>query len=304
MKIFNCKKCEKIFDNQINYLNHLRWKHTINAKQDLSKKTKKRFNDIFGVKKEFKVCCNKCQTTFSVIEREKQFPLKTKYFCSRKCANTRNHSQKTKDKIKKSIIHSESFKKFCKERKLPLLTKICKICGITFQSKSYSKAKCCSSKCASSAPKPNNGGLRDGGGCSKVFEYVSPIAGPMKLNKDEIEVAKCFDNLKLNWKRNWNGFPYIDLLGRNRKYYPDFYVSDFDCYVEYKGWIDDKNSHKMNNALVKNNFKLLIIYSNSKRYKNLGLNLESLKANNTLLLNNLESLSSRIETGLQNQSLG
>ena len=125
--------------------------------------------------------------------------------------------------------------------------------------------------------KPGAGGLRDGGCYSKVFEYVSPIAGKMKLNKDEIEVAKVLDGLELNWNRNWNGFSYTDLQGRKRNYYPDFYVEDYDYYVEYKGWVTTEIKHKMESSLKENDYKLLIIYSDDKRYRKLGLSLNEIK---------------------------
>lgn len=135
--------------------------------------------------------------------------------------------------------------------------------------------------------KPGAGGLRDGGGYSKVYEYISPIAGKMKLNKDEIEVAKVLDKLKLNWKRNWEGFSYVDLKGRNRNYYPDFYINDYDYYVEYKGWVTTEMKHKMENSLKKNNYKLLVIYGDNKRYRNLGLSLSEVKKDPNKIIDGL-----------------
>lgn len=58
------------------------------------------------MKKEFKVKCKKCGKEFTVIEEETKFPIKgDKYFCCRSCANTRYHSNETKQKISKSIIN-------------------------------------------------------------------------------------------------------------------------------------------------------------------------------------------------------
>lgn len=66
---------------------------------------------------------------------------------------------------------------------------------------------------------------------------------------------------------------------------PDLDLFDFNFYVEYKGWITKEMSHKMNDALSKNNFNLLIIYSNDKRYRDLGLNIKQLQSNNKILFN-------------------
>jgi hypothetical protein len=125
----------------------------------------------------------------------------------------------------------------------------------------------------------NMGGPRHGGGKSKVYEYVNLFNEKMMLNKDEIEIAKCLDLLKIKWCRNWKGFSYIDLDGKNRKYYPDFYSIEYDYYIEYKGYVTKKMKHKMENSLKGNNFKLLIIYSDDKRYCNLGLNMNEVKNN-------------------------
>ena len=133
------------------------------------------------------------------------------------------------------------------------------------------------------AKKPNNRGLRDGGGRTKVYEYISDIAGIMKLNRDEIKLAKIFDKLKIDWKRNQSGFEYIDKQNEKHKYHPDFYLINFNTYVEYKGWVTDTMSHKMKDAVSRNNLNLLIVYSMDKRYKNLGLNIQTLIKNPLIL---------------------
>ena len=133
----------------------------------------------------------------------------------------------------------------------------------------------------------NNGGLRIGGGRAKVFEYNSPIAGLIKINNQEIRVAKILDTLKLKWKRNITGFLYQTVDGLTRKYYPDFYLEDFDVYVEFKGWVTSKMVHKMENAIETNKLKLLIIYGEDKRYSKLGLNIKMIEEDSKKLLNEL-----------------
>lgn len=56
----------------------------------------KRLDKLYGVKKEFKVSCNKCGKTIKVIERDKQHPRKGKYFCSRAYANGHTHTDVSK----------------------------------------------------------------------------------------------------------------------------------------------------------------------------------------------------------------
>ena len=57
----------------------------------------------FGEFKIFNVLCNKCGKEFQITEREKLHPQKEKYYCSRGCANSREHSEETKLKTSNSI---------------------------------------------------------------------------------------------------------------------------------------------------------------------------------------------------------
>ena len=86
---------------------------------------------------------------------------------------------------------------------------------------------------------------------SKKFDNYTPEN--FRLNKSEIEVAKILDLLNIDWERNLKGFPYIDLNGKNRNYYPDFYVKEYDFYIEFKGFVTESMNHKMVDAVEKNN---------------------------------------------------
>lgn len=74
-----------------------------------------RADNKYGILKTFKVNCKKCNNEFEVEEREKLFPKKEFYNCSRSCANKREHSKETKEKIRNSlkIINLENCE-YCK----------------------------------------------------------------------------------------------------------------------------------------------------------------------------------------------
>jgi hypothetical protein len=61
-------------------------------------------------------------------------------------------------------------------------------------------------------------------------------------SKWEFEFAKWCDDKGINWIRNTNGFEY-EWLGK-RIYYPDFYLTDLDIYVEVKGYERDRDREK------------------------------------------------------------
>jgi hypothetical protein len=100
-----CNICGKEFENHSLKANHIRWKHNDQVdyiKKD-SKDKKRRDNINLGEIKDFNVKCENCNIEFIVKEREFKFPKKEKYFCCRSCANTRNLSNETKDKISKKV---------------------------------------------------------------------------------------------------------------------------------------------------------------------------------------------------------
>jgi very-short-patch-repair endonuclease len=100
-----CKYCDKeIEGNHSIFANHVRWcdKNLTNGDKGVenNKSVKiKNFEKRFGKDKEFDVKCHKCSNIFKIIEPEFKFPTKVKYYCSRSCSNTRNHSSETKKLI-------------------------------------------------------------------------------------------------------------------------------------------------------------------------------------------------------------
>ena len=221
-------------------------------------------------------------------------------FCSTKCSrgfSTKSKRKEINEKVSKALIG----RPFHGNSRLPyndIITLTCEMCKKKFTIQyNKRKRKGCSIKCSNllTATKVKGqhwkvkdstkmGGPRPGGGRSKALNYISPIAGMVKLNNDEIKVAKYFDQLEIKWERNTRGFPYITEEGISRKYYPDFYIIDKDLYVEYKGWVTEQMEHKMLDAQKKNiNLNLLIIYGNDKRYANMGICLNDIKKDITIL---------------------
>lgn len=106
-------------------------------------------NDMkYGKLTTYNLNCSRCDVNFSIDEREKMFESDKKYFCSRSCANIRDHSESSKKKI------SNTLKKYNNK---PLLHKQCEECSIEFIT-IKNKKKFCSKSCCS---KFNNRKNRD-----------------------------------------------------------------------------------------------------------------------------------------------
>lgn len=84
-----CKHCNRsfAFTEISEKANHSRWCSS-NPKRNDWNKTQKAISQ-WGSYKEFTVSCARCDCAFTVREREKLFPSKKTYYCSRSCANNR-----------------------------------------------------------------------------------------------------------------------------------------------------------------------------------------------------------------------
>ena len=218
-------------------------------------------------------------------------------FCKSECS--RSFSTR---KNRKEINTKISIKLLEKRKHNDNVIKICSSCQCEFEIE-YSKRNrlCCSKKCVGklggSAKKNDTskmGGIREGGGRSKNFEYVNLYGESMKLNIEEIEIAKILDSSNLKWKRNYRGFVYLSASEETRKFYPDFYIEDIEIYIEYKGWLTDDMRHKMKESRKNIHFNLLIVVGNDIRFENDGMCINNFRH----MIKNTEQL--KEAAGLQN----
>jgi hypothetical protein len=80
------------------------------------------------------------------------------------------------------------------------------------------------------------GWMPKSGRCKK-YKYISAIAGEVLLDGTwELAVAKWLDIKNYNWQRNTKRFPYINLKNIPSHYTPDFWVEEFNGYLEVKGY--------------------------------------------------------------------
>lgn len=59
----------------------------------------------------------------------------------------------------------------------------------------------------------------------------------------EVEVAKYLDKNNIKWIRPLTGFEY-EWQGNTHTYFPDFYLVDYDAYIEVKGYQRDRDLYK------------------------------------------------------------
>ena len=146
-----CPHCgEHLLMNKRSFANHVRWckknpryeeikKNTI---EKIKKSSEEKLIKEKGELKKFIVACAKCGKTFEVEEREKVFPLKEKYYCSRFCANSHERTEESRKKT------SESLKKYARKKGLNITqdifqnSKVCPICGKEFHTTRINQITC------------------------------------------------------------------------------------------------------------------------------------------------------------------
>jgi hypothetical protein len=148
-------------------------------------------------------------------------------FCSRKCANSRVWSDE--DKKKKSNTLKGSVPWNAGTRRI--YVKKCVTCKKEFTVEGWSKKKTCSTECMSHAP-GRNGGYRS----NSTRKIRSEYKGYWMDSGAELKFAELLDKHDIRWVKNSERFfTYRDLSGKLRKYYPDFYLPEYDYWVEIKG---------------------------------------------------------------------
>jgi predicted nuclease of restriction endonuclease-like RecB superfamily len=78
----------------------------------------------------------------------------------------------------------------------------------------------------------------------------------------EVAMAERLDALGIKWIRNPSiKLKYLTRSRRVRNYIPDFYLPDYDLYIEVKGYWTDAARHKMKSVQINNDVKILILES-------------------------------------------
>ena len=174
-------------------------------------------------------------------------------FCDRKCSNGYSTKSKRKD-INKKVSVSMLGKKFDRTiQEKSYEVRVCVICGVSFDCYVHKKKQTCGGECARKlqsirAIEGIKSGKRVntwGGRCKKIL-YTTLDGSIIKLDGSyELEFYKWCERNKINCEKNRIGFKYID-TARNRDaiYFPDFYLKEYDMFVECKGYERDLDKMK------------------------------------------------------------
>lgn len=195
-------------------------------------------------------------------------------FCSEKCARSFSTKAKRLEINTKISVKLKNGVSWNKGKKLSMKHKanISKKLSIVHKSDNFREAlrKANLGKKLSQATKDKiskalkgkTGGYRTNSGTSK---FKGSYYNGIWLDSGwELAFVQRLDKINIKWNRESTYFSYIDIEDNKRKYYPDFYLPDFNIYIEIKGYWTDKVKDKLKLVQEQNNFKLIIIDSLDK----------------------------------------
>ena len=175
--------------------------------------------------------CPKCGITHN----------KTGTFCSRKCANSRVFSKESIERKRTSNKkHYTSLTDDVKKKRVDHLREInpsiaggpftkiklsnCSHCGKEFWKNNANGrfSTTCSDECFLAVKRKNRAG-------SKTI-----YNGESYDSSWEAKLAEWFDYSNISYVRPKQSIPWVDSIGKQRKYFPDFYLPAIDLYVDPK----------------------------------------------------------------------
>lgn len=182
--------------------------------------------------------CRRCSSVFIVAVQ-----CDERIFCSMSCAASFNNTNRkrtvesrarTAATVKERLEKQGAFGviKNPHRRSFPDLTLIrrasCTNCGIEFWSRRQRRVtthytRLCSDACFIKNKKSNATGIKRVH--YKGFDFDSQW---------EVDVAYALDRVGIPWTRPHDAIPWIDNKGKNRRYYPDFYIPDLGIYLDPK----------------------------------------------------------------------
>ena len=98
---------------------------------------------------------------------------------------------------------------------------------------------------------------------SKQSVYVKSDGTEVVMDSSwEHICATKLDEAGIKWHRSPDMIlEYRTVRNRKRKYIPDFYLPDYDLYIEVKGYWTDAAKHKMADVQQRNDVNILIVES-------------------------------------------
>lgn len=183
-------------------------------------------------------------------------------FCCRSCANSKRMEDTTKKKISQKLKGrriGSSVYTFRGYEDRP-----CEICKNKFNIKKSKPRRTCSQEChfklLSKTTKGVCGGYRKNSVRGKSINYKTKNGGIVHLQSTyEERVAIELDKNNIQWQRP-SPLDYINRKGENKRYFADFYLIDYEVYLDPKNsFLILTDTEKIEMCAKQNNVKIFIL---------------------------------------------
>jgi hypothetical protein len=167
----------------------------------------------------------------------------------RKCCSIDCATKYAQSKVN-PLVHQLAMTLIGNETKIfpKLKTFICVICEKSFEKmmrNDIDVKKTCSKRCYIKMLKK---WTRENPNCGGELGYKHYDYNGVKMDSSwEVDIAKWMDNENIKWERSRKKYMlwWTDDNGNKRRYYPDFYLPEYDVYL------DPKNKYKIENDRIK-----------------------------------------------------
>jgi hypothetical protein len=220
-------------------------------------------NSSISKRSKVKKKCLRCEKEFISTKAKK-----ARKCCSPKCSSEYSRSFQTIESLKsrsnkiKKRWKDGSYKNMVRPKHPNVIIQLKGICEMCDESFSYRKRgsfirKTCSDKCKFSLISRNNRANPNCGGKTNWNKFT--YNGVSFDSSWEVEIAQFMDARGIIWERkNITVFKWEDPSGSTRRYHPDFYLRDFDCYLDPKNkFLQKKDKFKLDSVRDKYNINLI-----------------------------------------------
>ena len=243
----NCAECNKPFSKELRAYNS-----ALKSGRDTFWCSSSCMKDFKTKVRTESVVCVKCGSIYDRTANIK----KKKMFCSQKCANSKIHSDETKQKISESLLKRIED---CDKKKNLLRNYKCSVCDNEFTKIGYIGPKYCSSECRKIMMKSYNtlGGYREGSGRSISGYYKGIFCG------STYELVYVIYNLDHNVEfKRFEGC----ITDGTLKYFPDFYIEHENRIIEIKGYENSEHVKRKCQLAVDKGYSIDVLYRDNLEY--------------------------------------
>lgn len=263
--MYKCKECNFETDTPSKIANHYQHNHR-KQNECYCDKCGKKFKNEKGLKCHTKKACDKkiiknninhiCPKCNFFIKNSIQKHMK---YCDG--LGPKNKKPKIERKSLKGISYEEQFGV---EKSNEIKRKISeKVTGLASTPEKENERK---RKLSIIINKRYEDGWKPKCGRTKKINYEKKDGNVISIDGSwELKCSLYLDSIDIIWNRNIKRFDYINLSGNTSKYTPDFYVKNWDSYIEVKGYETDLDRCKWSQ------FKYNLLIWNKQKLKELNI---------------------------------